>query len=72
MTSHRILVKGTIDRTYPFTHPYSGGTGSSNDIKPLDKLMVFPKNFLQYLSHQIFGHMHGALNAIEKITNYTV
>jgi len=23
-------------------------------------------NFLQYLSHRMFGHMHGALNAIEK------
>ena len=34
--------------------------------------LVQKKKIAQYLSHQIFGHMHGALNAIEKITNDTV
>ena len=34
--------------------------------------VYFPKNFLQYLSHQIFIYMHEALNVVEKITNYTV
>ena len=29
------------------------------------------KNFY-YLSHRIFGYMHEVLNAVEKITNYTV
>jgi hypothetical protein len=31
-----------------------------------------PKFFAQYLSHQIFGRMHGALNVGKKITNCTV
>ena len=30
------------------------------------------KIFCQYPSHRIFGHMHEGLNAVEKITNYTV
>ena len=30
------------------------------------------KFFQHFLSHQIFIHMHVALNAVEKITNYTV
>jgi len=29
-------------------------------------LFMFSKNFIQYQSHQIFGDMHGALNAVEK------
>ena len=32
----------------------------------------FPKNFLQYLSHRIFEHMHKALNVVKKINNDTV
>ena len=32
----------------------------------------FPKSFLPYPSHRMFRHMHGVLNAVEKITNYTV
>ena len=32
----------------------------------------FLKKFAQYLSHRIFVHMHGTLNTVEKITNYTV
>ena len=31
-----------------------------------------PKNYLQYPSHQIFGHIHRVLNLVEKIINYTV
>jgi len=40
----------------------------------LDQLRpwLVPKFFLRYSSHRIFGHMHGALNAIEKIINYIV
>ena len=30
------------------------------------------KKFIQYPSHRIFGYMHGALNAVEKIINYKV
>ena len=30
------------------------------------------KKIAQYPSHRIFGHMHEALNVVEKITNYTV
>ena len=30
------------------------------------------KNFIQYPSHRIFGHMYGTLNVVEKITNYTI
>ena len=27
---------------------------------------------VQKIFHRIFAHMHGALNVVEKITNYTV
>ena len=30
------------------------------------------KKFTQYPSHRIFGHIHEALNVVEKITNYTI
>ena len=30
------------------------------------------KNFQDFPSHRIFGHMHRTLNTVEKITNYTV
>jgi len=33
---------------------------------------LVPEKFAQYPSHRIFGHMHGALNVVQKITNYTV
>jgi hypothetical protein len=33
---------------------------------------LVPKNFQDFLSHQMLGHMHGALNVDEKKTNYTV
>ena len=32
---------------------------------------LVPKKISTVPSH-LFGHMHGALNAVEKITNYTV
>ena len=38
-----------------------------NIIRPC----LVPKKFQDFLSHRIFEHMHGALNAVEKITNYT-
>jgi hypothetical protein len=38
----------------------------------MNAFMQFPKNFLQYTSHRIFGYMHGALNTVEKITNYSL
>ena len=33
---------------------------------------LVPKKFAQNPSHRMFRHMHGALNVVEKITNYTV
>ena len=38
--------------------------------KPLLPLQL--KKLLQYPSHRIFLHVHDALNAVEKIINYTV
>ena len=38
----------------------------------MPKGVHIPKNFLQYSSHRIFGHMHKVVNVMEKITNYTV
>jgi hypothetical protein len=42
----------------------------------LEKILIRPclvsKNFQDFPSHRMFGHIHGTLNVDEKKTNYTV
>ena len=45
--------------------------GLGSPVKRL-RLCLVPKKFAQYPSHQIFGHIYEALNAVEKITNYII
>ena len=40
--------------------------GPSAKIANAFQVCLVPKNFIQYLSHRIFGHMYRALNVVEK------
>ena len=53
---------------------FTSGRTTSEPVSIYDVLRpsLVPKKILQYSSHQMFGHIHKALNAVEKITNYTV
>jgi hypothetical protein len=62
------MIRNDFNIPATLNHCHAGNEQVARLVRPC----LVPKNFRDFSSHRMLGHIHGALNVDRKKTNYTV